>query len=86
MHGAETQATPTVSHIGIQCELLLPPSLTSTPTKASVGASKPILSDVSDVDDITDDEGGTAADTTESTLYEETTSASEPELNLSVEK
>ena len=44
MHGAETQATPTVSHIGIQCELLLPPALTSTPTKASVGASKPILS------------------------------------------
>ena len=87
MHGAETQATPTVSHIGIQCELLLPPALTSTPTKASVGASKPILSDISDVDDdINDDEGDTAADTTQSTLYEETTSASEPESGLSVEK
>ena len=87
MHGAETQATPTVSHIGIQCELLLSPALTSTPTKASVGASKPILSDINDVDDdINDDEGDTAADTTQSTLYEETTSASEPESGLSVEK
>ena len=86
VHGAEAQATPTVSHIGIQCELLLPPSLTSTPKKASVGASKPVLSDISEVDDITNDEGGTAADTTQSTLYEETTSASEPESDLSVEK
>ena len=85
MHGAATQATPTFSHIGIQCELLLPPPITSTPTKASVGT--PILSDNSDVDDdIIDDEGGTVADTTQSTLYEETTSGSEPESDLSVEK
>ena len=52
MHGAATQATPTFSHIGIQCELLLPPPITSTPTKAYV--SKPILSDISDV--VVDDE------------------------------
>ena len=85
MHGAATQATPTFSHIGIQCELLLPPPITSTPTKASVGT--PILSDISDVDDdIIDDEGGTVADTTQSTLYKETTSGSEPESDLSVEK
>ena len=80
MHGAATQATPTFRHIGIQCELLLPPPITSTPTKASVGT--PTLSDISDVDD----EGGTVADTTQSTLYEETTSGSEPESDLSVEK
>ena len=80
MHGAATQATPTFRHIGIQCELLLPPPITSTPTKASVGM--PTLSDISDVDD----EGGTVADTTQSTLYEETTSGSEPESDLSVEK
>ena len=88
MHGAATQATPTFRHIGIQCELLLPPPITSTPadpTKASVGT--PTLSDISDVDDdIIDDEGGTVADTTQSTLYEETTSGSEPESDLSVEK
>ena len=37
-------------------------------------------------DDIIDNEGGTVADTTQSTLYEETTSGSEPESDLSVEK
>ena len=64
MHVAETQARPTVSHIGIQCELLLPQApITSTPTKASTSTSKPtISSDISDVDDDINDEGGTDAD------------------------
>ena len=88
MHVAETQARPTVSHIGIQCELLLPQApITSTPTKASTGTSKPtISSDISDVDDDINDEGGTDADTTQSTLYEDPISTSEPESDLPVEK
>ena len=68
MHVAETQPRPTVSHIGIQCKLLLPQApITSTPTKAySTGTSKAtISSDISDVDDDINDEGGTDADTTQ---------------------
>ena len=42
----ETQSTtPTVCHIGIQCELLLPPAITSTPTKATVAVPKPDVGD-----------------------------------------
>ena len=82
MHVVETH------HIGIQCELLLPQAtITSTPTKASTGTSKPtISSDISDVDDDINDEGGTDADTTQSTLYEDPISTSEPESALPVEK
>ena len=80
----ETQSTtPTVCYIGIQCELLLPPAITSTPTKATVAVPKP---DVGDYYDDTDDEGDTTADTTQSTLYEEATSASETESDLPVDK
>ena len=51
----ETQSTtPSVCHIDIQCELLLPPAITSTPTKATVAVPKP---DVGDYYDDTDDEG-----------------------------
>ena len=89
MHNAETQTARKVySDVGIQCELILPPAIaTSTPTKAGVGVSEPIISDISTSDDDDNDdvyEGSTAVDTTQSTLYEET-SMSESELNLAVE-
>ena len=88
MIATETQATtPTVCHIGTQCELLLPPTFTSTPTKATVVIPKPIISDVSDDDDDdVDHEVDTTTDTTQSTLYEEATSASETESDLPVDK
>ena len=89
MHNAETQtARKGYSDFGIQCELILPPAIaTSTPTKAGVGVSKPIISDISTIDDDDNDdvyEGNTTVDTTQSTLYEET-SVSESELDLEVE-
>ena len=53
MHNAETQTARKVySDVGIQCELILPPAIaTSTPTKAGVGVSEPIISDISTSDD-----------------------------------
>ena len=81
IHGAGTQAGSTVSHIGIQCELLLPPVVTSTPTKASVAVPESNISDISDIDD--DDN---VADITQSSVYVQTTSASEPESDVPVEK
>ena len=90
LYGTETQTAPTVSHIGIQCELILPPVITSTPTKAGIGPPKPniYISDDNDDDYYDDDdaESGTAVDNTQSTVYEETTSASEPESDIPVEK
>ena len=45
------------SDVGIQCELILPPAIaTSTPTKAGVGASEPIISDISTSDDDDNDD------------------------------
>ena len=83
MHGAGTQAGSTVSHIGIQCELLLPPVVsTSTPTKANVAVPASNISDVSD----TDDDDNNIADITQSSVYLQTTSASEPESDMPVEK
>ena len=82
-HGAGTQAGSTVSHIGIQCELLLPPVVnTSTPTKANVAVPKSNISDVSDIDD----DDNNIADITQSSVYLQTTSASEPESDVPVEK
>ena len=72
-----------MNDIGIQCEFLLPPVITSTPMKRSIAVPKLNSSDISDDDD---DEDGTVADTTESTVYQETTSASEPESDIPVEK
>ena len=69
-----TQAGSTVAHVGIQCELLLPPVTTSTPTKVNVAVPESNISDVSDIDD--DDN---VADITQSSMYQETTSASDPE-------
>ena len=92
LYGTETQTAPTVSHIGIQCELILPPVITSKPTKAGIGSPKPNISISDDNDDDYDDdddddaESGTAVDNTQSTVYEETTSASEPESDIPVEK
>ena len=84
MIATETQAsTPSVCHIGTQCELLLPPAITSTQRKATVAIPKPNISDVIDDDDDVDDE---IADTTQSTLYEEATSASETESDLPLDK
>ena len=65
-------------------------ALTSTPTKASVGASKPILSDTYKVhvDDITDHSMERYCSTAQSTIVVANIPPvrSEPELNLSVEK
>ena len=90
MHDTGTQTTRKVhSDIGIQCELILPPAITtSTPTKVGVGVSEPIISDISTSDDDDNDmyESSTTVDTTQSTLYEET-SVSESELDVTtVEK
>ena len=83
LHGAGTQAGSTVSHIGIQCELLLPPVVsTSTPTKANVAVPASNISDVSDIDD----DDNNIADITQSSVYLQTTSASEPESDVPVEK
>ena len=82
LHGAGTQAGSTVSHIGIQCEILLPPVITSTPTKANVAIPESNISDISDADN--DDDN--VADITQSSVYQETTSASEPESDVPVEK
>ena len=82
LHGAGTQAGSTVSHIGIQCEILLPPVITSTPTKANVAVPESNISDISDADN--DDDN--VADVTQSSVYQETTSASEPESDVPVEK
>ena len=54
LRGAGTQAGSTVSHIGIQCELLLPPVITSTSTKANATVHESNISDISDVDDDND--------------------------------
>ena len=81
LHGTGTQAASTVSHIGIQCKLLLPAVITSTPTKANAAVLESNILDISDVDD--DDN---VADITQSSVYQETTSASEPESDVSVEK
>ena len=71
IHDAETQTTRKVySDVGIQCELVLPPAIaTSTPTKAGVGVSEPIISDISistSDDDDNDDvyEGSTVVQST----------------------
>ena len=86
LYGTETQTAPTVNHIGIQCKLILPPVITSTPTKAGIGAPKPNIYISDDDDDDDDAESGIAVDNTQSTVYEETTSASEPESDIPVEK
>ena len=84
MHGfgVGTQAgSGTVAHVGIQCELSLPPVTTSTLTKANVAVPESNISDVSDIDD--DDN---VADITQSSNYQETNNASEPESDVPVEK
>ena len=40
-YGTETQTALMVSYIGIQCELIVPPIITSIPAKAGIGAPKP---------------------------------------------
>ena len=90
MLGIETQPRPKVCDVGIQCELLLPPIMTSTPTKGRVTVPKPNMSDISDDDnnDNNDDKSDTIADSTKSIIYQETTASedSEPESDLPVEK
>ena len=81
MLDVETQPRPEICHIGIQCELLLPPIMTSTPMKGSIAVPEPNVSDISD-----DNDDNEVADSTKSTIYQETTSASEPEPNLPVEE
>ena len=76
-HGAGTQAGSTVPHIDLQCELLLPSVTTSTKANAELN-----ISDISDVDH--DDDN--VADNTQSSVYQEIISASEPESDVPVEK
>ena len=83
MTDAETQPRPEVCHIGIQCELLLPQIMTSTPMKGGIAVPKLNMSDISDDDNDDDDE---VADSTKSTIYQETSNASELELDLPVQK
>ena len=72
-----------VQELGLEWELLLPPVVsTSTPTKANVAVPELDISDVSDIDD--DDNNIT--DITQSSVYLQTTSASEPESDVPVEK
>ena len=77
LHGAGTQAGSTVPHIDLQCKLLLPPVTTSTKANAELN-----ISDISDVDD--DDHDVT--DITQSSVYQETTSASELKSDVPIEK
>ena len=80
MHGfgVGTQAgSATVAHAGIQCELLLPPVTTSTPTKANVAVPEPNIFYVSDIDD--DDN---VADITQSSIYQETTSVGMGDIEI----
>ena len=54
--------------------------------KHSIAVPKLNISDISDDDDDDDEEDGNVADTTESTVCQETTSASEPESDIPVKK
>ena len=62
---------------------MLPPVVgTSTPTKANIAVPASSISDVSDIDD----DDNNIADITQSSVYLQTTSASEPESDVPVEK